>query len=114
MFTKRTIKPHNPPEVLNCGVMRLGRRYVADVINMDAFEEIKAYDGRVLIVHGTKDNIVNLSYAERAIEAYRSKFQPDSVDNQKVRLRIIEGGTHIFDKKRDKIAKKHLCDFIRE
>ena len=43
-----------------------------DVMQMDAFAEIKNYAGRVCIVHGTKDKIVDVSYAKRAAEAYKS------------------------------------------
>jgi len=52
MFAK--FDPKNIPEQVNCGPMKLGRCYVADVIGMDPYEEIKEYPGKVLIVHGTE------------------------------------------------------------
>jgi len=92
--------PMNIPERINCGPMKLGRCYVADVINMDPYEEIKHYHGPVLIVHGTKDNIVNLGYSRKAQRSYPN-----------AKLHIIEGGAHGFSKKHDTIAIAHLRRF---
>ena len=50
------------PEKLRCGPMKLGRCYPAAVIDMDPYEEIKAYTGPVLLIHGTKDTIVRMDY----------------------------------------------------
>ena len=98
MFAK--FDPKNIPERLNCGPMKLGRCYPADVIDMDPIAEIKPYHGPVLIVHGTKDNIVNPDYARQAQRAYPN-----------AELHIIEGGAHGFSKKHDAIAIAHLRRF---
>ena len=92
--------PQNVPEIVNCGPMKLGRCYVKDVIDMDPIGEIKSYFGPVLIVHGTKDRIVNLDYYRQAQQAY-----PDA------KLHIIDGGAHGFGKKRDVIAMEYLRNF---
>ncbi|MBE6960830.1 MAG: alpha/beta hydrolase, partial [Ruminococcaceae bacterium] len=89
------------PERINCGPMKLGRCYVADVIGMDPIAEIKSYRGPVLIVHGTKDNIVKLDYSRQAQRAYPN-----------AKLHIIEGGAHGFGKKHDAIAIAHLRRFL--
>ena len=94
--------PKNIPERLNCGPMKLGRCYVADVIEMDPIQEISAYRGPVLIVHGTKDNIVKLDYSWQAQRAYPN-----------AKLHIIEGGAHGFGKKHDAIAIAHLKRFAQ-
>ena len=94
--------PKNIPECLNCGPMKLGRCYVADVIGMDPYEEIKDYRGPVLIVHGTKDNIVKLDYSRQAQRAYPN-----------AKLHIIEGGAHGFGKKHDAISIAHLKRFAQ-
>lgn len=94
--------PENIPDRINCGPMKLGKCYVADVINIDPFKEITAYPGDVLIVHGTEDKIVNLSYAKRAFEAYGRR------EIGTVRLEIIDGAGHMFSKKYDKIAMEYL------
>lgn len=101
MFAK--FDPENLPERINCGPMKLGRCYVADVLEMDPFEEIKGFMGDVLLVHGTKDKIVNLSYAEKAVGCYPA---------DKLTFRIIDGGGHMFSKKHDVIAMDELRQFV--
>ncbi len=99
--------PQNLPETVKCGPMKLGRCYMADVMDMNPFDEIKGYDGDVLIVHGTADKIVNLSYAERAAEVYQSEPYDRSVT-----YHTIKGGRHMFSKRHDKIAMEYLDAFI--
>ena len=92
--------PANIPEQFSCGPMKLGRCYPADVMNLGPYEEIAPYEGPVLLVHGTKDNIVDLEYSKRAQKAYKN-----------ARLEIIEGGAHGFSPKHDEIAIGYLCEF---
>ena len=99
--------PQNIPEIVKCGPMKLGRRYVADVVNMNPFDDIKGYEGDVLIVHGTADKIVAKHYAKQAESVYRAREQGS------VKLHFIEGGKHMFSKKHDKIAIDYLGDFVR-
>ena len=98
MFAK--FDPKNIPERINCGPMKLGRCYPADVIGMHPIKEISTYHGPVLIVHGTKDKVVNPDYSRRAQKAYPN-----------AKLHIIEGGAHGFSKKHDAIAVVHLRRF---
>jgi len=95
--------PQNIPERINCGPMKLGRCYPADVMDMDPIAEIKPYSGPVLIVHGTKDSIVNLDYSRQAQRAYPN-----------AKLHLIEGGAHGFSKKHDAIAIAHLRRFLEK
>jgi pimeloyl-ACP methyl ester carboxylesterase len=82
-----------------------------DVMQMDAFAEIKNYTGRVCIVHGTKDKIVDVSYAKRAAEAYKSTMPIGMQESKRVQLHFIDGGGHMFSKKHDVIAMKLLKEF---
>ena len=91
--------PQNVPDTFRCGMMKLGRCYAMDVMQMDAFAEIKNYAGRVCIVHGTKDKIVDVSYAKRAAEAYKSTMPIGMQDSKRVQLHFIDGGGHMFSKK---------------
>lgn len=100
--------PNNVPEYIRCGPMKLGRRYATDVLDMDPFEEITAYPGPVLIIHGTNDNIVHPNYAHRAYEAYQGRAGTDAP----VHLEMIEGGGHGFSRSHDAIAMKKLSQFI--
>ena len=87
MFAK--FDPQNVPETFWCGPMKLGRRYVTDVIEMDPYEIIHQYTGKVLIIHGNQDKIVDISYALRAVETY-------SQAGADVELKIIDEGGHMF------------------
>ncbi len=62
--------PSHIPEVLHCGPMTLGGEYARSVLDLDVYEAISPYEGRVLIIHGTEDQIVDISYARRAAEVY--------------------------------------------
>lgn len=99
MFAK--FDPKKIPEFINCGPMKLGRCYPADVIGMDPYAQIKLYHGPVLLVHGTKDGIVKLDYSRRAQRVYPN-----------AKLHIIEGGDHGFGRKQDAIAIAHLRRFL--
>lgn len=104
MFAK--FDPRNIPDTINCGLMKLGRCYVADVLDMDPYAAIKGYRGEILLVHGTKDKIVNIDYAKRAEQMYRAA-------GANIAFRIIEGGTHMFSKKHDAIAIEMLKSFAK-
>ncbi len=102
--------PHNVPERINCGPMKLGRRYVTDVLNMDPYVETTPYPGPVLIVHGTNDNIVHPDYSRRAYEAYSKRSGPGAL----VRLEMIEGGGHGFSREHDVLALEKLDCFMKD
>lgn len=87
MFAK--FDPQNVPETFWCGPMKLGRRYVTDVIDMDPYEIIHQYTGKVLIIHGNQDKTVDISYALRAVETY-------SQAGADVEMKIIDQGGHMF------------------
>ncbi len=109
MFAK--FDPDNIPEIVKCGPMKLGKCYVEDVIGMNPYQEICDYPGDVLIVHGTKDAIVNLKYAQTAYETYLENRKQSNASGQ-VKLHIIEGGKHGFSKKHDVIAIGQIREFM--
>ena len=65
------------------------------------YEEIMGYTGDILLIHGTKDKIVNIDYAKRANEMYKA-------NGANIRFEIIEGGGHMFSRKYDVIAIQML------
>lgn len=56
-----------------------------DMWNYDVYEEIGNYENNVLLIHGSADNIVPLSYSEKALKKYRS-----------ARLEVLSGAGHGF------------------
>ena len=111
MFAK--FDPENIPERIQCGPMKLGRCYVADVIGMGPYEEIAPYPGRVCIIHGSEDTLVRPEYSERAFETYKNSTPEGMSPEERVQLHIIEGGGHGFSPKHDKQAIEILKDFAR-
>lgn len=100
--------PSHIPEKMYAGPMPLGRRYAADVMNMDAFWQIAGYSGKVLLLHGDSDTIVDISYAEKAESVYRAA-------GADVRFAVIPGGKHIFRKPSQiRQATQEITAFVRK
>lgn len=116
MFAK--FDPENVPDIVRCGPMTLGSCYVNDVIHMNPYDEIKDFDGPVLIVHGSEDKVVDVSYAVRAFEVYDQcsdaveTHMQDSQVIKRVDMHIIENAGHGFSKKYDEEAIEILCAFV--
>ena len=81
--------PGNVPGEMRSGPMRIGRQYATDVMDIDTLPTITRYTGKVLILHGDKDTLVNISGSQAAAEAYEAA-------GADVRFQIIPGGGHIF------------------
>lgn len=101
--------PQDLPDIVKCGPMKLGRKYVEDVINMHPCEEITAYSGDVLVVHGTRDGIVNISYAEEAVRAYAARETCGRVEYYP-----IEGARHMFSGRYDRMAMDRITSFLTD
>ncbi len=84
--------PANIPETLQFADMILSGDYASCVIKMDPFEEIAGYKGKILLVHGDRDRIVNISYAEKTKELFGDACE----------FHIIPGAGHIFNEQTDK------------
>lgn len=84
-----TFDPAHIPDKMHAGPMRLGRRYAADVMDMDAFQNITGYTGKVLLLHGDRDTIVDMEYSKRAFAVYQAA-------GADARFVTIPGGKHIF------------------
>ena len=59
------------------------------MMDIDTLPTITRYSGKVLILHGDKDTLVNISGSQKAAEAYEAA-------GADVRFQIIPGGKHIF------------------
>lgn len=68
--------------------VQIGRIYWEDATSFDIYDVMKDYANPTLIIHGTSDNIVPLSYAERA---------RDTMPNAE--LLVIQGAGHGFNGK---------------
>ena len=80
------IDPDNPEEKFRVtGSVNLGRKFVEDAKKLDPWKEMEGFDKPVLICHGTKDELVDISYAKKAAGLYKD-----------CRLVEVKGGKHIF------------------
>ncbi len=95
--------PQNIPDTFRCGPMKLGKCYPASVMDIRFEDMIRPYKGPVLIVHGDRDKIVNISYAKKAAKTYLT-----------AELKIIPNAGHGFTKKEDKQALKFVEKFIEK
>lgn len=81
----------------------LGRRFFAELRDMDAFAGMGLYTRPVLIIHGDKDPVVPLSDSERAVGLY-----PDA------RLKVISGAGHGFSGDDFTLSLKYITEFLKE
>ena len=95
--------PNHIPPVIKCGPMKLGRDYAASMLSVDPFEAIRGYHGQVFIVHGTDDEIVKLSYAERAVQAY---------GKADCHLLVLQGAGHGFKGNADHVAIGTVREYL--
>lgn len=96
--------PENPPETIGePGGMVLGRRYAMDVRDMDVFSALAAYTGDVMIIHGTKDDVVSADYALRMKQRYR----PGQCE-----LQFIDGGGHGFTEKQNEAMLRAVSAYL--
>lgn len=58
------------PEVYNHRGNEVGRAYFEKSLGYDVYQDIKNYDGKVLIVHGTNDTTAPISYSRKAVETF--------------------------------------------
>ena len=95
--------PGNIPAILGRVPITLGREYAAVAQKLDSFELIAGYDGPVLLLHGTDDRLVALSYSQRAAEVYGDRCT----------FVQLPGAGHIFHGGDAEQAKSYLRDFVR-
>lgn len=62
--------PEEVPESFFFNWITVGRPYVVDMMDYDVYGEIGNYEKKVLLMHGSADSIVPISYSERAAEVY--------------------------------------------
>ena len=92
----------NVPETEEVMGVTIGAVYSIDAMSLDLYEIIGDYKGDVLICHGDKDALVDLSYSEKAVEAY------DSAE-----LKVIKYGEHGFQGKLAREAAAYSVEFLQ-
>jgi len=80
--------------------LELGGKFIIDILQCDFDKEIKPYDNPVLVIHGTADALVPLSYGEKAAASYRQS-----------RLFVVPEAEHGFQV--DEKTVNEVVDFLR-
>jgi len=93
--------PRDIPPIVSRFPMKLGDVYVKAVKDMNIYDEIQGFEGPVLLIHGTADKIVNISYSRKAREVYK---QCEYLE--------LEGAGHMFRGIHDRRAMDALRRFI--
>ena len=81
--------------------MTVGKTYFERLLDYDVYDDIRAYDRDVLIVHGDTDGIVPLSYSEKAVREYHS-----------AQLKVIKGAGHGFYGREGDAAVSYMLDYL--
>ena len=81
--------------------MDVGKAYFKDLLDYDAYAQIKKYRRKVLIVHGDEDDIVPLSYSRKTKKTYASAA-----------LKVIKGAGHGFDGKDEDRAVRYMLSYL--
>lgn len=92
----------NIPETESLMNNTLGAIYSQDAMSFDIYDVIGGYKGDVLICHGDKDDLVDLSYSERAVEVY-----------EHAELKVIKGAGHGFQGKPLRESNGYLVEFLQ-
>lgn len=67
---KRVPDPEQIPERMDVMGLTLGAVYHRDALSIDLWGLLPRYPGPVLLLHGTEDTLVPISYSERAAETF--------------------------------------------
>ena len=73
---------------MDIGGLLLNPRFVDDVKSIDIYGRAAKYKGEVLIVHGTRDQVVPLEGSYRYRDIYK----------ERLKLVEVEGASHLFDR----------------
>lgn len=95
------------PDIIHLPSVDLGRCFIDAMIDMDPYQCIQNHHQDVLIIHGTNDSIVDITYSEKLYETYLK-------NGNHVLLKIIEEGEHGFSKEHQKETIEYMRLFLRE
>ena len=103
-FFNARFDPANPPEFIRCwGTMKLGREYILSTQQLDIYGTAAAYQGPVLLLHGTKDTIVPMWCSEQYLETY----------GDRATLVKVDGENHLITRRKKEICRQ-VVSFFRE
>lgn len=101
-FFNARFDPADPPQYIRCwGTMKLGREYLLTTQQLDIYGTAAAYEGPVLLLHGTKDAIVPMWCSEQYLETYGSRAT----------LVKVDGENHMITRRKKEILSRTVAFF---
>ncbi len=101
-FFNARFDPANPPEFVRCLVfMKLGREYLLTTQQLDIYGTAAAYQGPVLLLHGSRDGTVPMWCSERFLETYGNHAT----------LQVVEGENHTITRHRKEVVTSTMAFF---
>jgi len=79
----------------------LGRRFFMELRDMRPYEVIGGYEGPVLIMHGSDDRVVPVSYSEKALGVYKN-----------ARMHVLEKEGHGFSEEGRRLSNEYIRKFL--
>lgn len=100
--------PENIPEQLEIGGgATLGRCYAQEMQKIDPYEEIRGYDGPILLIYGTEDPVIKQHYIDKMAEVYNE-------DEEHCTYVAFENCGHGFIGEMEERVLDHVCDFMKK
>ncbi len=101
-FFNARFDPADPPEFVRCLVfMKLGREYLLTTQQLDIYGTAAAYQGPVLLLHGSRDGTVPMWCSEKFLEAYGNHAT----------LQVVEGENHTITRHRKEVVTNTVAFF---
>lgn len=101
-FFNARFDPTDPPEFIRCwGIMKLGREYLLTTQQLDIYGTAAAYQGPVLLLHGSRDGTVPMWCSEKFIGAY----------GDHATLQVVEGENHTITRHRKEVVASTVAFF---
>jgi len=101
-WNERYPKVEDIPDTTRLWNVPLGRSFFMEIRDLNPYKNIKKYKRPVLIIHGDKDQVVPLSYSQRAVKTYK-----------KAKLEVIKNARHGFNPTERALAIGWIKDFLK-
>ena len=99
---RRTPDQERIPDTMKLLGKTVGQIYNKDVLSFDIYTLMPQYSGKTLIIHGSDDSLVPLSYSERAVKTF-----PDA------KLIKLDGAGHVFYGNAMRKAAEDAVQFVQ-
>ena len=85
------------------GFATVGKIYYVDAVSFDIYEVMENYEGNTLLMHGTSDNVVPISYSERASKTLSN-----------CEYIVYQGQGHGFSGDTEKDSTQRTINFLKD